>query len=252
VTADAMAVPFDAQRNVHEQSAGFTRRERWDFEATSDDQYPLQDHFPYFDLYRKQVLKQADLVLALQFHHECFSDDETARAFAYYEELTVRDSSLSSATQSVVAAWVGHLGLAIDYLTEAATIDLDDLRDDIDDGLHVAALAGVWTAVVSGLGGMKDGPDGLAFSPRLAEPITGLGFGIRVGRAVLRVDVEADAATYTLTATEQPLRLRHFGEEVEVRPGAPLTLPTPPLADPGPAPTQPRGRSPREVLEAGG
>lgn len=251
VTADAMAVPFDAQRNVHEQSAGFTRRERWDFEATSKDQYPLQDHFPYFDLYRKQVLKQADLVLALQFHHECFTEDETARAFAYYEELTVRDSSLSSATQSVVAAWVGHLGLAIDYLTEAATIDLDDLRDDIDDGLHVAALAGVWTAVVSGLGGMKDGPDGLAFSPRLAGPITGLGFGIRVAGAVLRVDVEAGAATYTLTATEQPLRLRHFGEEVEVRPGAPLTLPTPPLAHPGPAPTQPRGRSPREVLESG-
>lgn len=248
VTADAMAVPFDAQKNVHEQAAGFTRLERWDFERTSPDQYPLQDHFPYFDLYRKQVLKQADLVLALQFHHECFTDEETARAFAYYEELTVRDSSLSSATQSVVAAWVGHLGLAIDYLTEAATIDLDDLRDDIDDGLHIAALAGVWSAVVSGLGGMKDGPDGLEFSPRVAEPITGLGFGVRVADAVLRVDVETDAATYTVTGG--PLRFRHFGEDVEVRPGTPLTLPTPSLPDPGPTPRQPRGRSPREVLES--
>ena len=159
------------------------------------------------------------------------------------------NSSLSSATQSVVAAWVGHLGLAIDYLTEAATIDLDDLRDDIDDGLHIAALAGVWSAVVSGLGGMKDGPDGLEFSPRVAEPITGLGFGVRVADAVLRVDVETDAATYTVTGG--PLRFRHFGEDVEVRPSTPLTLPTPSLPDPGPTPRQPRGRSPREVLESG-
>ncbi|WP_194397569.1 glycoside hydrolase family 65 protein [Microbacterium atlanticum] len=250
VTADAVAVPFDERRNVHEQSAGFTRLERWDFEGTSSEQYPLQDHFPYFDLYRKQVLKQADLVLALQFHHECFTHDEMARAFAYYEELTVRDSSLSSATQSVVAAWVGHLDLAIDYLTEAATIDLDDLRDDIDDGLHIAALAGVWTAVVSGLGGMKDGPDGLEFAPRLGEPISGLGFGVRIGDAVLRVEVETDAATYALVQGEGPLRFRHFGEEVEVHAGAPLRLRTPALADPGPAPTQPKGRSPREMLES--
>ncbi|WP_109211109.1 MULTISPECIES: glycosyl hydrolase family 65 protein [Microbacterium] len=250
VAADAMAVPFDDERGVHQQAAGFTERERWDFESTSPEQYPLQEHFPYFDLYRKQVLKQADLVLALQFFHESFTPEETARAFAYYEELTVRDSSLSAASQSVVAAWCGHLDLAMDYLTEAATIDLDDLRDDIDDGLHVAALAGVWTAVVSGLGGMRDCADCLEFAPRLAGSITRLSFGIRVAGHVLRVEVDADATTYTL-ADGPPLRLRHFGEAVEVTPGVPLTLPTPSLPDPGPAPTQPKGRSPREVMAGG-
>jgi alpha,alpha-trehalose phosphorylase len=249
--ADAMAVPIDEERGVHQQSAGFTDLERWDFEATSQDQYPLQDHFPYFDLYRKQVVKQADLVLALQFFHEEFSDDETARAFAYYEELTVRDSSLSASSQSVVAAWVGHLDLAIEYLREAATIDLEDLRDDIDDGLHVAALAGVWTAVVSGLGGMRDGCRGLEFAPRVEAPVTRLAFGVRVAGSVLRVDVGTDATTYTLVGG-RTLRIRHFGDDVELEPGAPVRLATPPRGAPGPRPSQPQGRSPREVRAAGG
>ncbi|MDQ7878456.1 glycosyl hydrolase family 65 protein [Microbacterium sp. QXD-8] len=244
--ADAMAVPIDEERGVHQQSAGFTDLERWDFESTSQDQYPLQDHFPYFDLYRKQVVKQADLVLALHFFHEEFSDDETARAFAYYEELTVRDSSLSASSQSVVAARVGHLDLAIEYLREAATIDLEDLRDDIDDGLHVAALAGVWTAVVSGLGGMRDGCRGVEFAPRLEAPLTRLAFGIRVGGCVLRVDVGMDATTYTLV-DGRTLRIRHFGDDVDLEPGSPVRLATPPRSDSGPRPRQPEGRSPQEV-----
>ncbi|WP_106816661.1 glycoside hydrolase family 65 protein [Microbacterium timonense] len=249
LVADAVAVPFDAVRGVHQQSAGFTELERWDFAATSSEQYPLHSHFPYFDLYRKQVLKQADLVLALQLFPECFSAEATARAFAYYEELTVRDSSLSASTQAVVAARVGHLGLAVEYLTEAATIDLDDLKDDVDDGLHVAALAGVWTAVVWGLGGMTDGDDGLAFCPRVAEPITRFGFGVRIAGEVLRVDAAAEATTYTLSGGH-PLCIRHFGEVVELEPGVPVQLATPPLPSPGETPTQPPGRSPRELRAA--
>jgi alpha,alpha-trehalose phosphorylase len=244
-TAAAMAVPFDDERGVHQQSAGFTDRERWDFERTEESQYPLQDHFPYFDLYRKQVVKQADLVLALQFAPEAFSPDETARAFAYYEELTVRDSSLSASAQAVVAARVGHLDLAMAYLAEAATIDIDDLRDDVDDGLHIAALAGVWTALTAGFGGMKHGESGLQFSPRLTAPLTRLDFGIRIGRQTLRLEVESDQTTYTLS-DGPALSIRHFGTPVLVEPGSPVTLTTPAIADPGPPPSQPARRAPED------
>ena len=74
------------------------------------DQYPLLLHFPYFDLYRKQVVKQADLVLALIVCGDSFTAEQTARDFEYYEPLTVRDSSLSACIQSVVAAEVGPPG----------------------------------------------------------------------------------------------------------------------------------------------
>ncbi|TDN92997.1 glycosyl hydrolase family 65 protein [Microbacterium sp. BK668] len=247
--AAAMAVPFDAGLGIHQQYAGSTERERWDFDGTAREQYPLQDHFPYFDIYRKQVVKQADLVLALHLAHEQFSDEETARAFAYYEGLTVRDSSLSAPAQSIVAARVGHLPLAMDYLTEAATIDLDDLRNDIDDGLHIAALAGVWSALVCGFGGMRDGGDIVAFAPRLASSMKRLSFGVRHRERVLRVDARPEGTTYSLDAGP-PMTLRHFGQELVVSPGDPVTRDTPPRADPGPPPSQPRWRSPREVIEA--
>ncbi len=63
------------------------------------DRYPLMLHFSYFDLYRKQVVKQADLVLALHLRGDAFSSEQKARDFAYYEALTVRDSSLSACTR---------------------------------------------------------------------------------------------------------------------------------------------------------
>ena len=144
-------IPYDEQLGVHPQSEGFTEHAVWDFEATAAEQYPLLLHFPYFDLYRKQVVKQADLVLALHCCGDAFTAEQKARNFAYYEALTVRDSSLSACTQAVIAAEVGHLELAYDYFGEAALMDLHDLEHNTSDGLHIASLAGAWIAAVCGL-----------------------------------------------------------------------------------------------------
>ena len=101
-------------------------------------------------------MKQADLVLALHVCGDAFTDEEKARDFAYYEALTVRDSSLSASTQAVIAAEVGHLELAFDYFGEAALLDLHDLHRNTRDGVHIASLAGAWIAAVAGFGGMRD------------------------------------------------------------------------------------------------
>jgi alpha,alpha-trehalose phosphorylase len=106
--AQATPIPFDEQLGVHPQAEGFTEHQRWDFEHTTPKQYPLHLYFPYGALCRKQVVKQADLVLALHLRGDAFSAQDKARDFAYYEALTVRDSSLSACTQAVIAAEVGH------------------------------------------------------------------------------------------------------------------------------------------------
>src|SRR5688500_18463454 len=143
-----MFIPYDETLGVHPQADGFTGHEIWDFANTTADQYPLLLHYPYFDLYRKQVVKQADLVLALHARGDAFTAEEKARDFAYYEALTVRDSSLSASTQAVIAAEIGHLDLAYDYFGEAALMDLHDLRRNTRDGIHIASLAGAWIAAV--------------------------------------------------------------------------------------------------------
>ncbi len=198
--AKGMFVPYDETRGVHPQAEGFTEHEFWDFESTKPDQYPLLLHFPYFQLYRKQVIKQADLVLALHLRGDAFDHRDKARDFEYCEPLTVRDSSLSACSQAVIAAEVGHLRLAYDYLGEAALMDIDNLEKNTADGLHLAALAGSWIALVAGFGGMRHREDGLFFAPRLPAGWDRMTFRLLLDGRVLTVEVRKDQATYTLAA----------------------------------------------------
>jgi alpha,alpha-trehalose phosphorylase len=240
--AQAMVIPHDDALRVHPQAEGFTQHGEWDFAGTKPDQYPLLLHFPYFDLYRKQVVKQADLVLALQLCGDAFTAEEKARDFEYYERLTVRDSSLSASTQSVVAAEVGHLQLAYDYLGEAALMDLDDLEHNTRDGVHIASLAGTWIAIVVGLGGMRGHYGDLTFAPRLPDAIARLAFRLEFRGRRLTVEVERRQATYALVAGE-PIELGHHGERFELSGDRAITRPIPP-APARESPQQPAGREP--------
>ncbi|WP_432564853.1 glycoside hydrolase family 65 protein [Kineococcus sp. SYSU DK003] len=245
--ADAVHVPRDPETGVHAQDEGSTQRKTWDFEGTADDQYPLADHFPYFSLYRRQVVKQADLVLAMYLRPEAFTLEEKRNAFEYYEPLTVRDSSLSAAVQAVLAAEVGHLSLAADYAHEAAFVDLHDLRGKTADGLHIASLAGAWLALVAGYGGMRDADGQLCFTPRLPEGLRGLRFRTRHRGSCLEVSVTQDEAHYAVVEGG-PVQTHHHGQEFTVDRDNPVVLAIPPLEEETrnrPQPEQPRGRGPR-------
>ncbi|WP_020580224.1 glycoside hydrolase family 65 protein [Actinopolymorpha alba] len=240
--ADKMAIPYDEALGVHPQCDDFTCYADWDFEATPADSYPLLLHFPYVDLYRKQVVKQADLVLAMHLAGDAFTPEQKARNFAYYEARTVRDSSLSAATQAVLAAEVGHLELAYDYLGEAAFADLHDVQHNVASGVHIASLAGAWAATVAGLGGMRDHHGQLSFAPRLPPQLAGLAFRMRFAGRQIRVKISADHATYQLFRGK-PLEFAHHGQPVTIGPGEEISLPTPPLPRREP-PSQPPGRAP--------
>ena len=238
-----MVIPWDEALGVHPQSEGFTKHQLWDFANTKPDQYPLLLHFPYFDLYRKQVVKQADLVLALHWRGDAFTVEEKARDFAYYEPLTVRDSSLSACTQAIVAAEVGHLELAYDYFGEAALMDLHDLEHNTRDGVHIASLAGAWLAAVAGLGGMRDHDGFLSFAPKLPPRLERLAFGLRFRGRLLKVEATKGEATYTL-AEGKPLEVSHYGDRIRVSRQKSVTQPILPTVPPEPAPIQPPGREP--------
>ncbi|HEY6689462.1 MAG TPA: glycosyl hydrolase family 65 protein [Rubrobacter sp.] len=240
--ARAMLVPYDEALGVHPQAEEFTEHAVWDFAHTSSEQYPLLLHFPYFDLYRKQVVKQADLVLALYLRGDAFSSEAKARDFEYYEALTVRDSSLSAFVQAVVAAEVGHLELAYDYFGEAALLDLGDLHHNTRDGVHLASLAGAWIATVAGFGGMRDHGGSLGFAPRLPQPLLRLAFRLLFRGRCIRVEVDHRQARYALLRGA-PLDVAHYGAPVTLVPDEPVTrpIPKPPARE---APAQPPGRAP--------
>ena len=247
--ADRIALPYDERLGVHPQAANFTRHATWDFDATGD-RYPLMLHFPYVDLYRKQVCKQADLVLALHLRGDAFTSEEKARDFAYYEAITVRDSSLSACTQAVIAAETGHLDLAHHYFLEAAEMDLGDLEHNTADGLHIASLAGTWIAAVAGFGGMRDHHGSLSFAPRLPEQLSRLAYGLLYRGRRLHTEITREEARYWLRGGE-PLELTHHGHPITVTSDEPVTCPIPELTPPATRPEQPPGREPAQHRRRG-
>lgn len=240
--AARVQVPYDDQLGVTQQSEGFTRYRPWPFEDTQPHEYPLLLHHPYYKLYSSQVIKQADLVFALYVCGECFSLEQKRRDFEYYERITVRDSSLSAAIQSVVAAEVGHLDLAYQYARESALVDLRDVGGNADDGLHLASLAGSWLALVAGFGGMRDQGEVLSFAPKLPPALHRLAFRMLFRNRRLRVEIRPGTARYLL-ADGEPLTIEHHGERVTLLAGHPVELPwTPP--PPLPPVSPPKGREP--------
>jgi alpha,alpha-trehalose phosphorylase len=241
--ADAIAIPFDEELGVTQQSAGFTRYRHWDFKTTSPESYPLLLHYPYYLLYSSQIVKQADLVFALYLCGDAFDLEQKRRDFAYYESITVRDSSLSASIQAIVAADVGFLDLAYEYFRETALVDLRDLSGNTADGVHLASLAGAWLTAVAGFGGMRDYGGTLSFAPRLPPPLTRLCFRLLYRGRIVRVTVAPGAATYELDAGD-PLEFLQEDVSIALRAGSPVTVPWDVPIPPPELAVPPPGREP--------
>lgn len=204
--ATTMVVPFDEELGVTAQSEGFTRYRHWDFEGTAEEDYPLLLHFPYYLLYSSQVIKQADMVMALYLCGDSFTPEQKRRDFEFYEAITVRDSSLSASTQAIVAAEVGYLDLAYEYFRETALVDLLDLAGNTDDGIHLASMSATWLVAIAGFGGMRDHGNTLMFDPHIPRGLDRLRFRMLYKGRLIRVTIESKTATYELLE----------GDEIEI------------------------------------
>ncbi|MBI5160426.1 MAG: glycoside hydrolase family 65 protein [Micrococcales bacterium] len=201
--ADAMEIPFDAYRGIHPQDAQFLDKEVWDLEATPASKHPLLMHYHPLVIYRFQVLKQTDVVLALLLRSTEFSAAQKRADFEYYDALTTGDSTLSAVVQSVIAAEVGYQELAYNYFLSALYVDLADLQGNTLDGVHVASAGGIWTAVAKGFAGLRDDDGRLTFDPRLPEAWSGVAFRLQVRGARVLVELERRRIRFTLERGER-------------------------------------------------
>jgi alpha,alpha-trehalose phosphorylase len=190
--AEAMHIPFSPTLGIHPQDHVFLEREIWDLENTPPDRRPLLLHFHPLVIYRYQVLKQADVVLALFLQGNHFSDEDKLADFEYYDPLTTGDSTLSAVVQAILAAEVGYQDLALEYFRQSIFVDLGDLHHNASDGVHVASAGGVWTALVAGFGGMRDHFGELSFDPRLPAAWPSLEFVLHWHGTHLTVTVTRD------------------------------------------------------------
>ena len=221
--ADAMYVPYDEERGIHPQDSSFLEREVWDLAATPPEQFPLLLHHHPLVIYRHQVLKQADVVLAMFLLGDEFSLDQKRRNFEYYDPLTTGDSSLSAAIQSVVASEIGDADRAMEYFRYTLLMDLADLAGNVSDGVHVASAGGTWLATVFGFGGVRDHGGRLSFAPQLPDIWTSLEFTVRFRDRQVAITLDHDTHCYELTSGD-PLEVTIHGTTHKLVEGEPLEL----------------------------
>lgn len=241
--AEAVHIPWDENLGVHPMNENFTTYREWRFEDKLDC-YPVQGSQHYAKFYRRQVLKQADLVQALWWCRDAFSAEEVARNLEYYEARTARDSSLSAAVQAVVCAQAQHPELALRYLRECALVDLRDVQGDTAKGLHMASIGGTWLAFVAGLGGLREDHEDLEIAPLLPSSISRTAYHVTWRGALIHVETTRRGTTLTLKRGHGPVEIIVDGTHQTITTDAPAQVP---LRAPTPLrgePTQPPGREP--------
>jgi len=222
--AEHMYVPYDDKLRIVPQDDSFLDREVWDFKNTPSDHYPLLLFYHPLNIYRKQVIKQADVILALFLLGDAFSLEEKKRNFEFYDPLTTGDSSLSSCVEAIVAAQIGDIEKAIRYGMAALLMDLADVGGNVRDGCHIASMGGTWMTLVYGLGGMRDDDGTLSFWPRRAPQDNAiLRFPVTYRDTLLEVKIGMEEVEYALREGED-LTIRHETEEVRLTREHPLAI----------------------------
>ena len=214
--AESMYVPYDEKRKITPQDDNFLDREPWDFRNTPQDHYPLLLFYHPLNVYRKQVIKQADVVLAMFLLGEAFPVEAKKRNFEFYDPLTTGDSSLSSCVEAIIAAQIGDMEKAIRYGMAALLMDLADVGGNVKDGCHIASMGGTWMMLTYGFGGLKDDDGRLSFWPRRAPQDNAiLRFPVTYRGQMLEVEIGVETVECTLREGEC-LVIRHETEDVQL------------------------------------
>ena len=194
--AASMYLPFDETLGISAQDDAFLKKARMDLDSIPEEKFPLLLHYHPLYLYRHQVCKQADTVLAHFLYEEGESEDVIRKTYDYYEEITTHDSSLSECMFSMMAARTGQVEKAFSYYRASAVLDLEDTHGNTADGIHAANMGGCWMGIVFGFGGLRLHHDGLVFRPCLPKELEGYAFTLTYQGSLIKVTVDQTAARF--------------------------------------------------------
>ncbi|MDF2512857.1 MAG: family 65 glycosyl hydrolase [Herbinix sp.] len=212
LAADAMYLPYDSELGINPQDDSFLDKKLWDLENTPKENFPLLLHYHPLHLYRHQVCKQADTVLAHFIFEDAQSLEVIRNSFSYYEKVTTHDSSLSTCIFSIMASKLGLEEKAYDYFGDSAKLDLFNTHKNTKDGIHTANMGGNYMAIVYGFAGLRIKESGLYFAPAIPKQWEGYKFQIRYEDSLIRVEVDSNKSAFTMVrGTKKTVHV--YGEE---------------------------------------
>jgi kojibiose phosphorylase len=189
---------FDPKTKLFEQHAGYFDLEAFDLQTLEPRKQTMDVVLGWHRLQQTQIIKQADVVMLLLLLGHDYGPDVHEANFRFYEPRTSHDSSLSPSFHALAAARLGDLELAERYFARAANIDLNFGQGvTAAGGVHIAALGGMWQALVFGFGGMFAGGDEPRFEPHVPAHWQTLRFPIRWRGRQLRIEAQGTDAAVT-------------------------------------------------------
>ena len=197
--ADNMYYKYNEDLGIHEQDDSFIYQDPVDMELVPKNVDIRWKYHP-LDLWRMQVIKQADVVLANFIRGNMFTIEEKERNYNYYEPKCNHGSSLSTAIHSIMASELGKHDEAYQFFRCSAYMDISDFKHNTADGLHLACLGGVWMTVVNGFLGMRHYPDGVLFNPHMPAAWKSYSTRFTYRGATMEITVDKNGATFTLVA----------------------------------------------------
>jgi alpha,alpha-trehalose phosphorylase len=211
-----MYLPYDDDLGINPQDDSFLAKKVWDIDNTPQEDFPLLLHYHPLHLYRHQVCKQADTVLAHFIFEDAQSIDTIRKSFAYYEKVTTHDSSLSTCIFSIVASKLGLVDKAYDYFGDSAKLDLFNTHKNTKDGIHTANMGGNFMAIVYGFGGLRIKESGICFAPVIPSCWEEYSFQINYEDSQIRVRVGKEACSFALMKGSVKT-IKVFGKSYELK-----------------------------------
>ncbi|SHO49324.1 glycoside hydrolase family 65 protein [Anaerocolumna xylanovorans] len=196
--AESMYLPYDETLGINPQDDSFLQKKVWDIPGTPAEEFPLLLHYHPLHLYRYQVCKQADTVLAHFIFEDAQSLETIRKSFEYYEKVTTHDSSLSTCIFSIVASKLGLVEKAYEYFGDSAKLDLFNTHKNTRDGIHTANMGGTFMAIVYGFAGLRIKESGICFAPVLPKCWEEYCFRINYEDSRIKVEVGAEESIFTL------------------------------------------------------
>lgn len=185
--AEKMYLPYDENLKINPQDDSFLQKPVWDLATTKKEDFPLLLHYHPLHLYRYQVCKQADTVLAHFLFPDYQSRETVENSFYYYEKITTHDSSLSTCVFSIVASLLGLKEKATEYFGDSAKMDLMNTHGNTKDGIHAANMGGCYMAIIYGFAGLRIKEDEISLAPYVPGAWKGYRFRFRYRGQLLRV-----------------------------------------------------------------
>lgn len=203
--ADKVFLPYSTDKQINQQDDSAFDKPVWPFDETPETNYPLLLHYHPLKIYRYQVNKQADTLLA-DFLFDDISKEQLSREYDYYEKITTHDSSLSRSIFSALAARIGLKEKAYNYFMDTVKTDLIDLQNNTADGLHVANLGGSWLTVAMGFGGIEVNDSQLMINNHLPDEWNKLSLRLKFKKRLLEIVYQSDQ-TIVKVIQGQPLEV---------------------------------------------